>query len=512
MNKAISYTITLLVGAIAGSILVSFLKSDATNSNATGEAQPLYWVAPMDPTYRRDAPGKSPMGMDLVPVYEDNGSAGEVSISPVVENNLGVRTARVEFGPLHTAIRTVGYVQFDEDRLVHMHPRVEGWIEELNVKTEGEFILAGQPVYSIYSPTLVNAQEELVLALDRNNDRLVQSAEERLLALQVPQVQIDQLKNDRQVMQTVTVYAPQDGLLAELGIREGHFVQPGSALMSIGVLDEVWVIAEVFERQASLVKEGNLVTMTLDYLPGREWQGQVDFIYPTLNADTRTVPVRLRFQNADQLLKPNMFAQVTIHSDQADSTLLVPNEAVIRSGTQDRVVLALGSGRYKSVEVNIGRRGDSQTEVLNGLEVGDIVVTSAQFLLDSESSIYSDFMRMGSMPPTVQNGTASNVLAQADTAIEVTEHENMDMSVTADEMAMAEDAVWASGLVVRVMGESMLSITHDPIPEWEWPTMTMMFEVADDVDISEVEAGEVIEVEITRQEGGQMITGIRLTE
>ena len=473
------------------------------------ESPPLYWVAPMDPTYRRDGPGKSPMGMDLVPVYESSGNAGEVSISPVVENNLGVRTARVEMGPLHTAIRTVGYVRFDEDRLLHMHPRVEGWIEELNVKTEGEFIKEGQPVYSIYAPTLVNAQEELVLALDRNNERLIQSAEERLLALQVPQGQIDQLKASRNVLQTVTVFAPQDGLLAELGIREGHFVQPGNALMSIGVLDEVWVIAEVFERQASLVSEGDLVTMNLDYLPGREWQGEVDFIYPTLDADTRTVPVRLRFQNQDQTLKPNMFAQVTIHSDQDDSTLLVPNEAVIRNGIQDRVVLALGGGRFKSVEVSVGRRGDNKMEILSGLQVGDTIVTSAQFLLDSESSISSDFKRMDSMPPMEQSGASSGVMAQTEPEMDHSEHTGMDMEEDGAGMIMDEDSVWASGLVVRVMGDTMLSITHDPIPEWEWPTMTMMFEVAEGVDISEVEVGETIEIEITRHEGGQVISGIR---
>lgn len=527
MNRAIPYIITLAVGTVIGGTLVFMGSPEDSTSIASGEPQALYWISPMDPTYRRDTPGKSPMGMDLVPVYEEAINAGEVSISPVVENNLGVRTARVEMGPLHTAIRTVGYVRFDEDRLLHLHPRVEGWIEELNVKTEGEFIQAGQPVYSIYSPTLVNAQEELALALERNNDRLIQSAEERLLALQVPQKQIDQIKKDRKVMQTVTVFAPQDGVLAELGIREGHFVKPGSALMSIGVLDEVWVIAEVFERQANLVSEGDLVTMNLDYLPGREWQGEVDFIYPTLDADTRTAPVRLRFQNQDLSLKPNMFAQVTIHSDQDDSTLLVPNEAVIRSGIQDRVVLALGEGRYKSVEVSIGRRGDIRTEVLEGLEVGDIIVTSAQFLLDSESSISSDFKRMDSLPPLGQLDSGAikqvsgqgSVLAQtatempmpsdANAAMDHSEHAGMDMSATEVE---SNDAVWTAGKVERKMGTQMMTVTHDPIPDWEWPAMTMMFDVAEGVDISEVEVGSTIEVEITRREGGQIITGVRAAE
>ena len=369
---------------------------------------PLYWVAPMDPNYRRDTPGKSPMGMDLVPVYAMDDAQGMVSISPVVENNLGVRTKAIEVGPFESNIRTVGYVRFDEDRLVHMHPRIAGWIDVLNVKTQGEFIEEGEPIYSIYSPELVNAQEELLIAMSRESTRptLIESSEERLRALQVPQTLIDRIKREGRVFQTVTVYAPQGGLVAELSVREGQYVQPGNRIMSIGVLDEVWVIAEVFERQASLVSNSDPVTMTLDYLPGREWQGVVDFIYPTLDENTRTIPVRLKFQNQDQALKPNMFAQVMIqHSESGRQVLLAPNESIIRSGVQDRVVLAMGEGRFKSVEVALGRTGDSQTEIISGLESGDRIVTSAHFLLDSESSITSDFLRMaGSSADTLNSG------------------------------------------------------------------------------------------------------------
>jgi Cu(I)/Ag(I) efflux system membrane fusion protein len=385
---------------IAIGALSSYLLMGVGSTPVSQSAAPLYWVAPMDASYRRDSPGLSPMGMELVPVYESGGGstgAGVVSISPVMENNLGVRTELVEVGPFRSNIRTVGYVRFDEDRLVHMHPRIEGWIDVLNVKTQGEFIENGQPIYSIYSPELVNAQEELLIAMSRENSRqnLVQSSEERLLALQVPQRLIDQVKAEKRVFQNVTVYAPQGGLVAELAVREGQFVQPGNRILSIGVLDEVWVIAEVFERQGSLVSIGDPVTMSLDYLPGRTWQGVVDFIYPTLDEDTRTIPVRLKFENKDQVLKPNMFAQVIIqHSEEGEQALLIPSEAVIRNGLQDRVVLALGDGKFKSIVVNLGRRGDTKTEIIDGLQAGDRVVTSAHFLLDSESSITSDFARM----------------------------------------------------------------------------------------------------------------------
>ncbi len=403
----------MIIGTVVGVGLTFLLgQPQSQGQGATSSRQPLYWVSPMDPTFRSDEPGLSPMGMELVPVYEEAGAGpGVVSISPVVENNLGVRTASIEVSPFRSTLRTVGYVRFDEDRLIHMHPRIAGWVDELNVKTQGEFIENGQPIYSIYSPELVSAQEELLIALNREPQRstLVQSSEERLRALQVPQQLIDRVKEELRVFQTVTVYAPQSGLVAELGVREGQYVQPGNAILSIGVLDEVWVIAEVFERQVPLVSIGDPVVMTLDYIPGRTWLGLVDFIYPTLDENTRTVQVRLKFQNPDLALKPNMFAQVTIeHSDEDEEVLLLPNESIIRDGVQDRVVLSLGEGRFKSVSVTLGRRGDEKTEVLEGVMPGDLVVTSAHFLIDSESSIDSDFQRMSMATTNIENPLDDN--------------------------------------------------------------------------------------------------------
>jgi len=367
------------------------------------DKKPLYWVAPMDPNYKRDKPGKSPMGMEMIPVYEESGTGsdsgsdtgpGTIRISPDVVNNLGVRTALVTREPLHSEIKTVGYVTYDEDHLVHIHPRVEGWIEKLYVKTAGDPVKAGQPLYEIYSPELVNAQEELVIALGRNNARLIQAAEDRLKALRLSENSIKALKKTKKVKQNITLYAPQSGVIDNLNISEGSFVKPGKTLMSIGALDQVWVEAEIFERQAFQVSNGLPVTMTLDYLPGKEWTGKVDYIYPTLNAKTRTVKVRLRFDNKNEDLKPNMFAQVIIHAKSTEDSLLVPKEAIIRTGSFDRVVLALGEGRFKSVKVKIGRGNEQFTEILSGVKAGERIVTSAQFLLDSESSKTSDFKRM----------------------------------------------------------------------------------------------------------------------
>ncbi len=362
--------------------------------------EPLYWVAPMDPNYRRDKPGKSPMGMDLVPVYADGNKdekAGTVKISPVVENNLGVRTAKVAFDPLISEVNTVGYLSVDEDSQWQLNSRVAGWVEKLYIKSAGESVKKGQPLLRLYSPELVKAQEELINALrmsQNQNQNLISSAKRRLQALGMDQAQINDLVRKRKVEQEVIFYARQDGYLSQLNIREGAYISPAKTLLEVVSLDTVWLKAELFESQSSLVQVGSKAEIRLDAYPGERWQGEVDFIYPELDAKNRTVTVRLRFENPDQQLKPNMFAQVSLMSDAPAPSLLIPREALIRSGSMERVVLALGEGKYRSVRVEAGRESGTQIEILDGLMPGQTVVTSAQFMLDSESSLTADFSRM----------------------------------------------------------------------------------------------------------------------
>ena len=401
-----SHSKALFIGIIVGAILTALAiqLSNSTNKNSpeqsvTNEKVPLYWVAPMDADFIRDKPGKSPMGMDLIPVYDNSGAGvdegpGTIRISPNVVNNLGVRTVKVANKKLNSQINTVGYVTYNEDKLIHIHPRVEGWIEKLYVKAIGDRVKKDQPLYAIYSPELVNAQEEFLLALARKNPRLISAAQNRLAALQFPRSAIVLLKKTNKIQQNVTFYAPQKGVVENLEIREGFFVNPGSTLMAIADLSEVWVVAEVFERQVGLVSLASHVLMTLDYLPGQIWKGRVDYIYPTLDAKTRTVKVRVRFNNEKGQFKPNMFAKIVIESTDDDSTLVIPKEALIRTGFQDRVVLALGKGNFKSIAVKVGRYGSDSVEILAGLNADDSVVSSAQFLLDSESSKSSDFKRL----------------------------------------------------------------------------------------------------------------------
>lgn len=394
----------LIVGALGAAIVItqttlldSAISADATATTAASN-EPLYWVAPMDPNYRRDQPGKSPMGMDLVPVYaEDTGSAiegaGAVSVSPHIVQTMGVRTARANKRALSPNIAALGYVRYDEEALMHVHPRVSGWIETLHVAATGDPVTVGEPLYDLYSPELVNAQEELVLALKRGNNLLISAAEDRLRALQLPAPTLAQLKRDRQVQQTVTFYSPAAGVVDDLAVRHGFYVEPGTELFSIGSLDQVWIEADIFEAQAGQIAVGDAATVTVEALPGELWQGKVQYIYPTLDPATRTARVRVRVDNPHHLLKPNMVAHVVLERGAQAEKLTVPREALIRTGRQNRVVLALGEGRFKSIAVKIGLVTPEWAEIRSGLEEGDAVVTSAQFLLDSESSKTSDFQR-----------------------------------------------------------------------------------------------------------------------
>ncbi len=474
LNKSFFITVALLIATatLAHYSALWRMQDAGEGGKATAKKEPLYWVAPMDPNYKRDKPGKSPMGMDLIPVYEEAGGdeeIGTVTISPDVVNNLGVRTAPVTRGQMDVSVNTVGYVQYDEDRLIHIHPRVEGWIEKLYVKASGDPVQQGAPLYALYSPTLVNAQEELLLALKRNNATLIEAANERLASLQVPKSEINRLKKSGKVSQTITITAPQSGVLDNLMAREGMFVKPGMEIMAIGQLEHIWVIGEVFERQASLVQVGDPVHMQLNYLPGREWQGQVDYVYPSLNTTTRTAQVRVHFHNPDGYLKPGMFAQMRIEAAPMDDTLLIPREALIRTGSQSRVVLAKGEGRFKSVAVQVGHITDDQAEIMSGLDEGDRIVTSAQFLIDSESSKTSDFRRMN--------------------------HGSDDKAETT-----APTSVWVGARIKSLMPEHrMLTLAHDAIDDWQWPAMTMNFTAAKNVDLQGLQPDMTLHVEITRE-------------
>ena len=443
---------TAVAGLLIGSIVTPAVAVQA-------EKKVLYWVAPMDPNYRRDKPGKSPMGMDLIPVYADaNASASTVTISPQVVQNLGVRTQKAERTRLWRGIDTVGYVDYDESKVSHIHLRTEGWIEKLAVRSEGERVKKGERLFDLYAPELVNAQEEYVNALSSGNKGLMHASKERLSALGISASQINELQKTKKVHQRISMYASQDGVVTTLPVREGMFVKPSMRVMSLGDLSSVWLLAEVFERQTEWVKTGQSAEVRLSYIPGRTWDGEVEYIYPSLDPKTRTLKVRLRFDNPDEKLKPNMYANVRIFGGAKDNVIAIPIEGLIRTGREDRVIIALGEGRFEARKVTAGIESGDYVEILQGVNAGDDIVVSGQFLIDSEASMRASLMRM-SKPESDKTGMT-------------------------DTSTMEDKSVTGSGVIRAInRAQGTLKLQHEPIEVLGWPSMNMDFQLAGDVSL-----------------------------
>ena len=453
---------------------------------AAEEKEVLYWVAPMDPNYQRDKPGKSPMGMDLIPFYANGNESGStVSISPTVVQNLGVRTAKAELSRLWRGIDTVGYVNYDESKVSHIHLRTEGWIEKLAVQSEGERVKKGDFLFDVYSPKLVNAQEELVTALASGNKGLIRATKERLTALGISKSQIDLLQRNRKVKQRISIYAPQDGVVSELPVREGMFVKPSQKVMTLGDLSSVWLLAEVFERQTQWVEVGQQAEVNLSYIPGKTWQGKVEYIYPSLDPKTRTLKVRLRFDNPDEHLKPNMYANVKIFGGAKEVSIVIPLEGLIRTGREERVIIALGEGEFEARKVNAGIESGNYVEILEGISEGENIVISGQFLIDSEASMRASLMRM-SVSDKVENSEMSNMQATNDAKL-----------------------VSASGVIkVIKLEENKLNIEHQAIKDLGWPATTMDFAFADELDIGELAVNDNVMFLLEQRNDRYLITSI----
>ncbi len=470
MKKVAGYIVVLLVGFGLGLLQMRATKDVPVSQ--PGE-NPLYWVAPMDASYRRDKPGKSPMGMDLIPVYaEQTGVGGVVKVSPVVEHNLGIRTSIVRRGLMKDSVTTFAIVQYNEDLMVNVYPRVEGWIEKLFVKSEGEAVETGQPLYQIYSPELINAQEEFLAALRQGNQMLVSSSRERLASLSVPESIISSVEKHGKVQRNVTFYATRSGVVSQLEVREGNFVKPGNQILSIAGLESVWVTADVFESDVSEISIGDSVSLKFDYLPGKIIHATLDFIYPVVDSRVRTLRVRSTVENADGSLRPNMFAKATINLADDEWTTLVPVEAIIRTGSQNRVVLLLRPGEYKSVAIDLGRVSGTEAEVLHGLRPGDEVVTHAQFLLDSESSITSDFKRMNlSLKDTASPDSPGDGIDHSAMDHSTMDHTGMQMreqGKPADEMdhsAMDHSTMHHTGMQMGEQGKPADEMDHSTMDQ-----------------------------------------------
>jgi membrane fusion protein, copper/silver efflux system len=380
-------------------------------SEAKVDREVLYWYDPMRPDVHFDKPGKSPfMDMQLVPKYASaRAGAGQqspiIQIDPRMAQNLGMRTALVTRGAVALTLNAVGSVTVDETRIFAIESRAAGWVERLHVRAEGQPVTRGQAVASIYSPDLYAAQSELALAAKSGDQALIDAARQRLALLGVSASQIEQVIRRGEAARQVAVIAPSDGVITELNVREGPQVAPGMPLMRIADLSRVWITIELPETQAGLIRAGEKATARLRGIPGKTFSGEVEYVYPRLEASTRTVSARIAFENPKGELKPGMYADVSLEQASHDGqdgdqqkALLVPSEAIIRTGTRTVVIVEEAAGRYRPAVVELGPERQEQTVVLAGLREGERVVVSGQFLIDSEASLQGAFDRLGSVP------------------------------------------------------------------------------------------------------------------
>lgn len=424
---------------------------EAGADQATGR-KVLYWHDPMVPGQKFDKPGKSPfMDMQLVPVYADEaGDEGSVSISPRVEQNLGIRTAEVTKGRLASSVEAVGNVAYNERDVAVVQARSNGYVEQLFVRAPLDQVKKGQPLAALYVPDWVAVQEEYLTAKQMKGpgtDGLVEGARQRMRLAGMTDAQIRGVESSGKVQPRVTISAPISGVVAELAVREGMTFASGAPMFRINGLSTIWVNAEVPEAAAAEVRPGTRVEARTPALPGTVLHGKVSAILPEVEATTRTLTARVELANPQQRLVPGMFATVSFTPAASAETLMVPTEAVIQTGTRSVVMVAQGQGKFSPVDVQTGRESNGQTQILKGLDLGQKIIVSGQFLIDSEASLRGTTNRLSGPVPTEGNQqTAGPTTHRAQGKVE---------DIDKDE----------------------ITLSHDPIPSMQWPAMTMGFKV-----------------------------------
>ncbi len=405
-NKTALYVLIAVV--ITATAVYLLTKNSAPANTAAVQTQNksgrkiLYWRAPMNPTEIYNHPGKSKMGMDLVPVYEDQGgSAGFVKISPEVVQEMNVNTYTVIDSELSSRVTTNGVLKTNETEDYIVTTRVNGWVQKLYVNYVGEKVFKGEKLMDIYSPELVAAEQELLTALSYDksvsgseiNDvlasgsELLKNAVRKLQLLEIPESDIKTIEKTKNVKTYVTLYAQYSGTVITKNILEGQKINAGQPLMQISNLSTLWLDADIYEYELSKIELGAPAKIRFNYFPGKIYTGRISFIYPTIDPKSRTATVRIDVPNPKGELMPEMFANLEISGKKMGVNPIIPESAVIRSGMNDLVIISLGGGRFKPQSVTLGGYSNGYYQVLNGLSAGTSVVTSAQFLIDSESNL-----------------------------------------------------------------------------------------------------------------------------
>jgi multidrug efflux pump subunit AcrA (membrane-fusion protein) len=392
-------------------------KTSGSASAQAGERKIKYYKSTMMPAEVRQTPGKDSMGMDMVPVYEDQAGASEsqsIAIDPVTIQNMDIRTAAVIRGPLRRTVRTVGVVEYNETTLGDVTTKFKGWIEKLDVNATGQLVMRGDPLFEIYSPDLYSAQVEYLLATSSpanassGAEGIRISALTKLKFYDISDGQIAELEKKRQPQKTMRILAPQDGFVVEKNATEGQMVDAGMKIYRLADLGLVWVQADIYEQDLAYIKLGQEATVTLSYLPDREFRGRVTYIYPNVDEKTRTARVRMEFHNPGYFLKPGMFATVKVVSELEPSVLLMPDMAILRSGEKSTVFVALDGGKFEPRIVTLGPQAENdEYQVLSGVSEGERIVTSGQFMLDSESQLREAIQKMQAPKQASERGTNS---------------------------------------------------------------------------------------------------------
>ncbi|WP_420411028.1 efflux RND transporter periplasmic adaptor subunit [Roseibium sp.] len=539
-------SILALAAGVAGGVFLERLYLNPAGEAASGDTEILYWVAPMDPNFRQPNPGKSPMGMDLIPVYagqEPSGDPAEVQLSAAEINAIGVRTALARVGEITQKIETVGFAGYDEHLTSHIHTRVDGWIEILNVRAVGDQVKKGEILFELFSPEFGIASFDFLRSLESGTGLSLEAARNKLRSLGASEAQISEIEKSGDVARSIHVVAPRDGVVIALNAADGMFLQPGTQAMTITDLGEVWLIVDVFERDIARLSEDMRAVARFEHLPGQTFEGEIDYIYPELDAQTRTLPVRLRFDNSEGLLRPNMFGNVTLEPNTTRTAVTVPTEAVIRTGAAERAIIKVGDGTFKPRLITTGLRDNfgegGRTEVVQGLAPGEEIVASAQFLIDSESALNAGLMRMAPTNEAPARGTGELIALDRAARIATIHHdalESLDWPAMTSRFPVeanvfleklsegqqvafraargadgllglidlgSDDGVAATGtgMVLAVTPDGKLKMDHGPVPELGWPAMQMDLDTAG-FDPADVPLNVPVEFDLAKDENG----------
>ncbi|MCP4105245.1 MAG: efflux RND transporter periplasmic adaptor subunit [Desulfobacteraceae bacterium] len=367
------------------------------------KAEASLYTCGMHPWILSEEPGDCPIcGMKLTPKRDEGGETGtvggvEINIDPVTQQNMGIRTATAEKGPMIHTIRTYGHITYDETRTAEISPKYNGWFEKLYVDFTGQIVQKDQPLFEIYSPELLAAQEEYLIAYraGKGGNDMLESARRRLSYFDVGEEEIRAIGASNTVKKTVTIRSPFTGVVTHKNAVKGGFVKAGTTIYKIADISRVWVEAHIYEYELGRISKGQNAEMTLPYLPGKVYSGKVAYIYPYLQQKTRDVVIRLEFENPNMELKPDMYADVRIETIAKGQGILIPSEAVIRSGERNVVFVTRDENKFAPREITLGMSADKgNIQVLAGLEPGETIVTSGQFLLDSESKLKEAVQKM----------------------------------------------------------------------------------------------------------------------